>query len=140
MHVCLKCINVELKCIVFRKYVNLEIRSFKAGNATGLVGTSDVFPKQIYHRFTVDCSDTNEYLCYIHHHPHHWAAVVSRGRVKASACRPQVGLSCAVLCQIMSLLHTFVQVISPPLGWSPLSSCIVVWSPRIDTRGPFVVF
>ena len=34
----------------------------------------------------------------------------------------------------------FVQVVSPPLGWSPLSSFLVIWSPRRDTRGPSVVF
>ena len=39
---------------------------------------------------------------YIHHH---WAAVVSCGWAKASACRLQVSLSCAVLCQIVSLQY-----------------------------------
>ena len=39
----------------------------------------------------------------IHHH--HWAAGVSRGWAKASACHLQVSLSCAVLCQIVSLLY-----------------------------------
>ena len=39
------------------------------------------------------------------HHHHHWAAVVSRGWAKASACRLQVSLSCAVLCQIVSLQY-----------------------------------
>ena len=34
----------------------------------------------------------------------------------------------------------FVQVVPPPLGWSPLSSFLVIWSPRGDTRGPSVVF
>ena len=34
----------------------------------------------------------------------------------------------------------FVQVVSPPLGWSPLSSFLVIWSPSGDTRGPSVVF
>ena len=34
----------------------------------------------------------------------------------------------------------FVQVVSPPLGWSPLSSFLVTWSPSGDTRGPSVVF
>ena len=34
----------------------------------------------------------------------------------------------------------FVQVVSPPLGLSPLSAFLVVWFPRGDTRGPFVVF
>ena len=34
----------------------------------------------------------------------------------------------------------FVQVVSLPLGWSPLLSFLVVWSPSGDTRGPSVVF
>ena len=39
---------------------------------------------------------------------HHWAAVLSRGWAKASACRLQVSLSCAVLCQIVYLsIHGF---------------------------------
>ena len=34
----------------------------------------------------------------------------------------------------------FVQVVSPPLGWSPLSSFLVIWSPSGDARGPSVIF
>ena len=34
----------------------------------------------------------------------------------------------------------FVQVVSPPLGLSPLSSFLVIWSPSGDARGPSVVF
>ena len=34
----------------------------------------------------------------------------------------------------------FVQVISPSLGWSPLSTFLVIWSPSGDARGPSVVF
>ena len=34
----------------------------------------------------------------------------------------------------------FVQVVSPPLGWSPLSSFLVIWSPSCDARGPSFVF
>ena len=34
----------------------------------------------------------------------------------------------------------FVYVVSPPLGWSPLPSFLVIWSPSGDTRGPSVVF
>ena len=34
----------------------------------------------------------------------------------------------------------FVQVVSPSLGWSPLSYFLVIWSPGGDTRGPSVVF
>ena len=34
----------------------------------------------------------------------------------------------------------FVQVVSPPLGWSPLTSFLVIWSPCGDARGPSVVF
>ena len=59
---------------------------------------------------------------------------------KASACRLQITLSSAVLCHIMSLQYLFRQVVSPPLGWSPLSSFLVIWSPGGDTRVPSVVF
>ena len=34
----------------------------------------------------------------------------------------------------------FVQVVSPSLGWSPLSYFLVIWSPCGDARGPSVVF
>ena len=34
----------------------------------------------------------------------------------------------------------FVQVVSPPLGWSPLTYFLVIWSPSGDARGPSVVF
>ena len=34
----------------------------------------------------------------------------------------------------------FVQVVSPPIAWSPLTSFLVIWSPSGDTRGPSVVF
>ena len=35
----------------------------------------------------------------------------------------------------------FVQVVFPPLGWSPLSPfLVIIWSPSGDTRGPSVVF
>ena len=34
----------------------------------------------------------------------------------------------------------FVQVISPPLDWSPLTSFLVIWSPSGDARGPSVIF
>ena len=34
----------------------------------------------------------------------------------------------------------FVQVVSPPLGWPPLTSFLVIWSPSGDARGPSVVF
>ena len=56
---------------------------------------------------------------------------MSRGWAKVSACRLQITLCVAPV---------FVQVISPPLGWSPLPSFLVIWSPSGDTRGPSVVF
>ena len=55
---------------------------------------------------------------------------MSRGWAKASACRLQITLSCAVLCHIVSL----------QLGWSPLSSFLVIWYPSGNTRGPSDVF
>ena len=42
---------------------------------------------------------------YNNNHHHHQAALVPRGWAKASACRLQVSLSCAVLCQIVSLQY-----------------------------------
>ena len=45
------------------------------------------------------------YQWIVHHHNHHWAAVVSRCWAKASACRLQVSLCCAVLRQIVSLQY-----------------------------------
>ena len=65
---------------------------------------------------------------------------MSRGWAKASACRLQMTLSCAVLCHIVSLQYLSMQVVSPPLGWSPLSSFLVIWSPCGNTPGPSVVF
>ena len=38
------------------------------------------------------------------------------------------------------VVPVFVQVVSPPLGWSPLSSFLVLWFLSGDTRGPLVVF
>ena len=64
---------------------------------------------------------------------------MSRGWAKASACRLQISLHCAVLCHIMSLQY-LSKVVSPPLGWSPLSSFLVLWSPSGDSRCPSVVF
>ena len=47
-----------------------------------------------------------------------------------------------VLCCHLSyrVAPVFVQVVSPPLGWSPLSSFPLIWSPSGDTRDPSVVF
>ena len=59
---------------------------------------------------------------------------MSRGWANASACRLQITLSRAVLCQIMSF--QYLSRLSSPLGWSPLPSFLVVWSPSGDTRGP----
>ena len=64
---------------------------------------------------------------------------MSRGWAKASACCLQTTLSCAFLCHIVSLQY-LSSVVSPSLGWSPLSSFLVIWSPTGDTRGPSVVF
>ena len=46
-------------------------------------------------------------------------------------------LSCPLSCRVAPV---FVQIVSHPLGWSPLSSFLVIWSPSGDTRGPSVVF
>ena len=46
-------------------------------------------------------------------------------------------LCCPPSCRVAPV---FVQVVSQPLGWSPLSYFLVIWSPSGDTRGPSVVF
>ena len=63
---------------------------------------------------------------------------MSRGWAKASACRLQITY---VLCCPLPyrVAPVFVQVVSPPLGWSPLSSFLVIWSPGGEKRGPSVV-
>ena len=49
---------------------------------------------------------------------------------------PCLVLSSAISCRS----RIIVQVVSPPLGWSTLSSFPVIWSPSGGTRGPSVVF
>ena len=57
------------------------------------------------------------------------------GWTKASAFRLQVSLYLPD-----HVTPVFVQVVSPPLGWSLLSPFLVIWSPRCDMRGPSIVF
>ena len=51
---------------------------------------------------------------------------------------PPSGVLCCPLPD--GVAPVFVQVVSPPLSWSPLSSFLVIWSPSGDTRGPAVAF
>ena len=46
--------------------------------------------------------------------------IVCRSWANASACRLQVSLYCAVLCQIVSLQYLSRSSLDPSLGWSPL--------------------
>ena len=49
-------------------------------------------------------------------------------------------LACLVRCPLPDrIAPVFVQVFSPPLGWSPLSSFLVIWSTSDVTGGPSVV-
>ena len=73
---------------------------------------------------------------------HHHSSLGSR-------CVPWLGeglgmpsQNCPVLCWHLPYLvvPVFVLVVSPPLGWSPLSYFLVTWSPSGDTRGSSVVF
>ena len=63
---------------------------------------------------------------------------MSCGWAKDSACRLQITVLCCRL--TYRVAPVFVQVVSPPLGWSPLSSFLVILSPSGDMRGPSVVF
>ena len=62
---------------------------------------------------------------------------MSRGWAKSSACRLQVISRSPLPNRVAPVC---VQVVSPPLDWSPLSSFLVIWSPSGHTRGPSVVF
>ena len=55
-----------------------------------------------------------------------------------SMLSPSYPISCCPL--PYRVAPVFVHVVSPPLGWSPLSPFLVMWSPSGDTQGPSVVF
>ena len=63
---------------------------------------------------------------------------MSRGWAKASACLLRITVLCCPL--PYRVAPVFVQVVSPPLDWSPLSYFPVIWYPSGGTRGPSVVF
>ena len=54
--------------------------------------------------------------------------------------RPQHAASKLACLVPYRVVPVFVQVVSPPLGWSPLSYFLVIWSPSGDKRCPSVVF
>ena len=83
--------------------------------------------------------DNIDYYCHHHHHHHHYAAVVSHGWVKASACRLQVSLLCAVLCQIVSLQYLSRSSLHRLAGL-PCHLFLSLWSPSGDMQGTSVVF
>ena len=64
---------------------------------------------------------------------------MSRGWTKASACRLQITLSCAVLCHIASLQYLSRSSLRRLAGL-PCRIFLSLWSPSGDTRGPSVVF
>ena len=63
---------------------------------------------------------------------------MSHGWAKASACRLQVSLSCAILCHIVSLQYLSRSSLYRLAGLPRLF--LSLWSPSGDTRGPSVVF
>ena len=60
--------------------------------------------------------------------------VVCRSWAKASACRLQVSLSCAVLCQIVSLQYLSRSSLGPSLGWSPLLYVLCILCLQVVTH------
>ena len=72
-------------------------------------------------------------LMFSHHH--HWAAVVSCGWAKTSACRLQVSLSCAVLCQIAPV---HVQVVSHWLVGRPFCLLLSYGLQVVTHEGHFI--
>ena len=69
---------------------------------------------------------------------HHYAAVVSRGWVKASACRLQITLSCAVLCHIVSLQYLSRSSLHRLAGLP--CRIFLSYGLQVVTRGPSVIF
>ena len=96
---------------------------------------SDCLSSERRHQWCPDGLD--DYRIGHHHHHryyHYWAVVVFRGWAswaRASACHL---LSCAVLCQIVSLKYLSRSFLHR------LLSFLVIWSPSGDARGPSVVF
>ena len=64
---------------------------------------------------------------------------MSRGWAKASACRLQMTLSCAVLCHIVSLQYLSRSSLHRLAGL-PSRLFLSLWSPSCDARCPSVVF
>ena len=74
-------------------------------------------------------------------HHHHHSSLGSRCVLwlgeGLSMSSPNDPVLCCPLPYRVALV--FVQVVSPPLGWSPLSFFPIIWSPSGDARGPSVV-
>ena len=79
-----------------------------------------------------------EHQLHIKCHHHHKAAVVFRGWAKASSCRLQFTLSCAVLCHIVSLQYLSRSSLHRMAGLP--CRLFLSWSQSGDARGPSVVF
>ena len=82
------------------------------------------------------------------HHQHRWVYHHHSSSL-GSRCVPWLGEGLSrsspndpVLCCPLPyhVAPVFVQVVSPPLGWSPLTYFLVIWSPSGDSRGPSVLF
>ena len=63
---------------------------------------------------------------------------MSRGWAKASTCRLQITLSCAVLCHIVSLQYLSRSSLHRLAGLP--CRLFLSWSPSGDARGPSVIF
>ena len=83
-----------------------------------------------YRRSTAILFPANQYFC----------DFVSRGWTKASACRLQITLSCAVLCHIVSLQYLSRSSLHRLTGLPCRIFLSVICSPSGGTRGPSVVF
>ena len=72
---------------------------------------------------TLQREDSELYpFLHVHYH-HHWAAVVSRGWAKATPCRLQVSLSCAVLCHTVSLHRLALASLATSPCFKKLAQC-----------------
>ena len=110
--------------------------SKQCANDTAVIATNDALSITEFAAIGVNSLPQQNALFY-----HHHSSLGSR-------CVPWLGEGLSmpspndpVLCfpLLYRVAPVFVQVVSPPLGWSPLTSFLVIWSPSGDARCPSVV-
>ena len=113
------------------------------GSAGGsfILGLCSATPVVTHSSYAAPCSRSFRHSSRLW--PHFIIIIIRQPLCPVVGRRPQHVVSklpCLVLSSAISCRSSICQVVSPPLGWSPLSSFLVTWSPSGDARGPSVVF